>query len=134
MRRGPRFFLLLLAVAYTAAGLPRLIVHELHHDAHEAAGRHSHGVADRLDGAAALQILLHGHAHPDGIPEHSHRIAPTIPVRHDILDFQPPADLGLLRSALVEQSIPASFEPTRGVTPPGAGPPSRLHLLCTLLI
>lgn len=131
MRRGARFFLLLLVAAYTAAGLPRVIVHE--QDDHEVAGQHRHGAVDN-PGEAALQVLLHGHAHPDGAPPHSHRIAPTLPARHEVQDFQAPTDLGPPSFAVVAQPIPAHFEPARPVDAPGTGPPSRLHWLCTLLI
>jgi hypothetical protein len=132
MRRWVHFGVFLLAAVYGLTGLPWLVGHGFHLDAHQA-GQHEHGVSDCPAEAMAVEALVHGHDHPDGVPPHTHGAAPAGPFRHN-----PPA----LRLAVGSQAFrfdslrktPAHFEVARAAFLTGSDPPSRPYSLCTLLI
>lgn len=133
MRRWAHLSVFLLAATYVAAGLPWLAIHALHHDAHEAAGWHEHG-SGCPEEVAVLETLLHGHAHPNGVPQHTHGAAPAISFWNDAPDLQRPADAGPFRLDLVKRMDLARSEATRSAFLAGADPPSRPYSLCILLI
>lgn len=136
----------LLAAAYATAGLPWLVAHGLLHHAHEEAhggsaedthaadGHHAHGVSPCPEEEAAVATLVHGHAHPDGVPEHAHGVSPTASFRHDPPDLERPADSGPFRLASPDVPDRPSFERVRSDFVAGAGPPARPYSLCVLLI
>lgn len=138
-RRWTHLSIFLLAAAYAVAGLPWLVAHGLLHHAHEgetheAAGQHEHGGAHCPEEAAAVAALVHGHAHPDGVPEHAHSASPTMSFRNDPPDLERPADSRMFRPASLEVSDRAPFERDWSALLAAAGPPSRPYSLCILLI
>ena len=78
-----------------------------------------------------LTVLVHGHEHPEGTPEHEHSLLPPPPIRQDAPASSPVSEAAALESPACEISGTAS-----GWQPPRlAGPsPPLLYLLCTLLI
>lgn len=115
---------LLLLAAWMAPGLPWLAAHAVFHD-HETA---DHGAADH---DMAVEALLHGHAHPDGVPRHGHELVTAAPARHESAPELRAAVPGLPPDPL---PAPAVAWMARPADPPGADPPPLLHLLCILLI
>ena len=118
--RVPKTFAAALLLLATAMA-PELVwagAHALHHHDHEA------------DGALA-EVLVHGHEHQEGTPDHEHSVLPSPAIRQDVPASVPESEAALLESPACEISGTAS-----GWQPPRlAGPsPPRLHLLCTLLI
>jgi hypothetical protein len=117
--------LLLLAIAM----VPELVwagTHWLDH--------HGHGV--EADSARNLtqdlaEVLVHGHDHPEGTPDHEHNVLLSPSIRQDAPASPPVSEAAPLESPACEISGTAS-----GWQPPRlAGPsPPRLHLFCTLLI
>jgi hypothetical protein len=113
--------LLLLAIAM----VPELVwagTHWLDH--------HGHGV--EADHARELaEVLVHGHEHPEGTPDHEHSVLPSPSIRQDA-----PASAPVSEAAPLESPACALSGTASGWQPPRlAGPSSpRLHLLCTLLI
>lgn len=109
-----------------AAG--RLLAH--HHDGAEGEAA-THGPRALTELA---EVLIHGHQHPEGVPDHEHHLLPSPPAGP-----QPLRIFGALTSAL---SQAAKFEPALLARAPAlapvprlAGPsPPLLLLLCTLLI
>jgi hypothetical protein len=139
MRRWAHLSIFLLAAAYAVAGLPWLVAHGLLHHAHEeephaVAGQHEHGVAHCPEEAAAVATLVHGHAHPDGVPEHAHGVSPTVSFRHDPPDLERPTDSGPFRLTSPDVPDRPFFERVRSDFVAGAGPPARPYSLCVLLI
>lgn len=94
-----------------------------------------HGQGQDADSDRELaEVLVHGHEHADGVPDHEHRFLPSPTFRPD-----PPQDLDVPATAALE-SLEGGQLPFSGAPPwrsatslCGSGPP-RLHLLCTLLI
>lgn len=109
---------LLLLATVMAPGLVWAGAHVHHHD-HEA------------DSARELaEILVHGHEHPEGTPEHEHSILPSPPIRQDAPASAPVAEVPLESPACEISGTASGWQPPRL-----AGPsPPLLHLLCTLLI
>ena len=96
------------------------------------AGAHVHHHGHEAESAGDLaEVLVHGHEHPEGTPEHEHSVLPSPPIRQDAPASAPVAEAVPLESPACEISGTAS-----GWQPPRlAGPsPPLLHLLCTLLI
>lgn len=91
---------------------------------------HGHGHHADSDRELA-EVLVHGHEHPEGTPEHEHSVLPSPPIRQDAPASAPVSEAALLESPAREISGTSS-----GWQPPRlAGPsPPLLHLLCTLLI
>lgn len=114
--------LLLLATA----AMPHLLwlgTHALEH--HEHAGE---------EWSEHAQALVHGHEHPEGVPDHEHDLLPSPPLRPD-----PPRDLPAPGIASLEAPDTvhvqlASDHPWRGRIGHSGSSPPRLHLLCILLI
>ena len=131
MQRGVRLSLLVLAAAHVAAGLPWLFAHGFHVGLEEG-GWHEHDASPH-PAEMALEILLHGHAHPRGAPRHAHEAPPAGAFRHDQTELQAPVDLVSGQPAL-SQALLRSFKVARSVLSPGAGPPSGPYWLCILLI
>lgn len=105
---------------------------EHHHEA-EAAG---HDALRCPAASRAADALLHGHGHPDGVPEHEHRLLSSPPFRHDpqsIARAGPAAALSVFASG-PPSVMPGPSRSLRPAEPPGSSPPPRLELLCTLLI
>ncbi|HKV06729.1 MAG TPA: hypothetical protein VJ725_01240 [Thermoanaerobaculia bacterium] len=128
MRAGSSRFVvtLLVLAAWVAPGLPWLAAHAFLHHHHTEA---EHEAVEE----AAVQALLHGHAHPQEVPHHDHELVKVDPARHDStpeLRAAAPATLSdplpAPRTASSWRSHPSDL--------PGADPPPRLHLLCVLLI
>lgn len=91
---------------------------------------HEHGDEEWPEHA---RVLVHGHEHPEGVPDHEHDLVPSPPLRQD-----PPRELQAPDVASLEAPAPARLQlagdrPWRRVGLSGSSPP-RLHLLCTLLI
>jgi hypothetical protein len=130
MRIGPSRFVVtfLLLAAWMAPGLPWLAENAVLHD-HETA---DHGAADH---GMAVEALLHGHAHPDGVPRHSHELVTAAPARHESAPELQAAIPGLpsdpLPAPKAKMAIARAGDPAG---PPDAAPPPLLHLLCILLI
>lgn len=135
MRRWAHLFVFLLAAAYAVAGLPWLVAHGLlhHPPAGEAHGGEELG-AHCSEEAAMVALLVHGHAHPDGVPEHVHGVSPTISFRNDPPDLQRPADAGPFCLVSLKELERVPFERDRSAFLAGAGPSSRPYSLCVLLI
>ena len=138
-RRWAHLSIFLLAAAYAVAGLPWLIAHGLLHHDHEeapveAAGPHEHEPAGCPEEAAAVATLVHGHAHPDGVPEHAHAASPSVSFRNDPPDLERPVEAGPLRLVLPDERIRPASAMDRRVSLAGTGPPSRPYSLCVLLI
>lgn len=113
-------FLLLTALSVPALAWvgAHLLQHHEHHD----------------ETAELAEILVHGHRHQDGVPDHEHELVPAAPVRPEApRDLQAPAAAAL--ETPENGSLPlAGARPWRGrIRPPGSGPPL-LQLLCVLLI
>ncbi|MES1241229.1 MAG: hypothetical protein ABUT39_06375 [Acidobacteriota bacterium] len=91
---------------------------------------HEHGHEGDSDRVLA-EVLVHGHEHPEGTPEHEHSVVPSPSIRQDAPASAPASEAALLESPACEISgTPSGWQPPRL-----AGPsPPRLHLLCTLLI
>lgn len=118
-----------------APGLPWLAAHAvLHHD-HGTAdhGAAEHDAAPCHEGEEAVQALLHGHAHPDGVPRHGHELVTAAPARHDSAPEIRAAVPGLAQDPLPAPKTAVAWM-ARPAGPPGADPPPLLHLLCILLI
>jgi hypothetical protein len=126
--------LLLLLAAFAAPELLWASVHAIeHHRAHAAAP--DHGASGCPEAGMAVAVLLHGHAHPDGTPEHGHELLNAPPFRLDPRPESPPASAGQAWAAALAEPVSQSAARTaRPSAPPGAGPPLLLHLLCALLI
>lgn len=115
----------------TVAGMPLfwLGAHVLEHHGH-AEDR----VASGAEWSEFAEILVHGHEHAEGVPDHEHDFLPSPTVRPD-----PPRDCQAPAVAALETPEPKHFllyraRPWPGdIRPCGSSPP-RLHLLCTLLI
>ena len=115
----------------TVAGMPLfwLGAHALQH--HE----HAEDAAESgTEWSELAKILVHGHEHAEGVPDHEHDLLPSPTSRPDA-----PRDLPALDSASLEAPDTVDLQPA-GTHParerigyPGSSPP-RLHLLCTLLI
>lgn len=140
-RRWAHLSVFLLAAAYAVAGLPWLVTHGLLHHAHEheeeahhAAGQPEHASAGCAEEAAAVATLVHGHAHPDGVPEHAHGVSPSVSLRNDPPDLEHPTEAAPLRLVPLEETNQVSSEMDRRVSRAGVGPPSRPYSLCVLLI
>lgn len=95
-------------------------------------GAHVHHHGQEAESARELaEILVHGHEHQEGTPEHEHSVRPAPPVRQDAPASAPASEVALLESAADAVSgTPSGWQPPRLA---GPGPPL-LHLLCTLLI
>ncbi|HKV09655.1 MAG TPA: hypothetical protein VJ725_16055 [Thermoanaerobaculia bacterium] len=137
MRIGPSRFIvtLLLLTAWVAPGLPWLAAHAvLHHD-HGAAddGAEKNGAAPCHEGKEAVQALLHGHPHPDGVPRHGHELVTAAPARHESVPELRAAVPGLPSDPLPAPKTAVAWA-AHSADPPGADPPPLLHLLCILLI
>ncbi|HSN89404.1 MAG TPA: hypothetical protein VL025_21755 [Thermoanaerobaculia bacterium] len=131
MRTGSSRFLLtlLLLAAWVAPGLPWLAAHAVLHDHHHETA--DHGAADHH--GMAMEALLHGHAHPDGVPRHSHELVTAAPVRPESAPELRVAVAGLPSNPLPAPKTAVAWM-ARPADPPGADPPPLLHLLCILLI
>lgn len=91
-----------------------------------------HGHGHEADSARGLaEVLVHGHEHPEGTPDHEHTLLPAPAIRQDDLKSAPVSGVTPLESPAYAVSGTAfGWQPPRL-----AGPsPPRLHLLCTLLI
>jgi hypothetical protein len=95
-----------------------------------ALNHHGHGHDADSDRKLA-EVLVHGHEHPEGTPDHEHSVLPSPAIRQDAPTSAPVSEAAALESLACEISGTAS-----GWQPPRlAGPsPPRLHLLRTLLI
>lgn len=85
-------------------------------------------------GAHLAEVLVHGHEHQEGTPDHQHNLLPSPAIRQDApRSAQPPA------AALLEtwpgeiRPLSGTFSSWKPAGPAGPSPPI-LHLLCTLLI
>lgn len=91
-----------------------------------------HGHGHHADGDRELaEVLVHGHEHPEGTPDHEHSVLPSPAIRQD-----GPASAPVSEAAPLERPACALSGTASGWQPPRlAGPsPPLLHLLCTLLI
>ena len=117
---------LLVLAAWVAPGLPWLAAHAFFHHHHTEA---EHEAVEE----AAVQALLHGHAHPQGVPRHDHEL-----VRVDLARHDPAPEVQAAAPATLPDPLPAPRTAAawwaHPSDPPGADPPPRLHLLCALLI
>ncbi|HYN20561.1 MAG TPA: hypothetical protein VE078_06350 [Thermoanaerobaculia bacterium] len=98
------------------------------HELEAGHAHHDHGLSD------LAEILVHGHEHREGVPDHQHNFLPSPPVRPVLpLDLQTPgiASLQTLDTATVLLPGVQAWSGEIGLS--GSSPP-RLHLLCTLLI
>ena len=113
---------LLLLATVMAPELVRAGAHALDHH------RHGH---DADSDRELAEVLVHGHEHQEGTPDHEHSVRPSPPIRQDVPASVPVSEAAPLESPACEISGTAS-----GWQPPrldGPSPPL-LHLLCTLLI
>jgi hypothetical protein len=122
--------LLLLATAMVP-GLVWAGEHWLHYSEH----RPEAGIARNL-----AEVLVHGHEHSEGTPDHDHNRLPTLAVRHDAsLRHDASKSFQVSEAALPESpavgpsSLPEISRTWQLPRLDGPSPP-RLHLLCTLLI
>jgi hypothetical protein len=134
VRRDPvrLAILFLLLASFAAPGLVWAGVHGLEHHHEEEAAEREHAASHCREAAPAVGALLHGHAHPEGVPEHGHELVSAPSLRLDPRPGVPPA--GQPAAIVLAARAPGSERPVRPVSPPGASPPPLLHLLCTLLI
>jgi hypothetical protein len=119
----------LLLMTFAALPLLWLGAHALEHDGHaeEATG-------SGVEWSDLAKILVHGHEHAEGTPDHEHYLLPSPTLRPD-----PPRDLQVPAVASLEALNPESFllasarsrHDELRVSP--QKPPLR-HLLCALLI
>lgn len=119
---------LLLLAAWMAPGLPWLAAHAVFHHDHDH-GTAEHGAVE----AAAVAAILHGHAHPDGVPAHGHEVVTAAPARPDSAPEVRAAVPGIASNPLPAPRRASSWR-ARPDSPPGADPPPLLQLLCALLI
>ena len=132
-RRGALSALLLLLL--TVATVPELVwaqAHLLEHDGHhheaEAAGQ------AKVHWLQLVEIVVHGHHHPEGTPEHDHRLLPSPPVRQEAPRHVEQLGVRLAGIPAGEPSpVPASAQTQPAARLAGASPPL-VHLLCVLLI
>lgn len=98
------------------------------------AGAHVHDHHHEADSAGELaEVLVHGHEHQEGTPEHEHDLLPSPAIRQDATQSAPVSGV-LLETREDETRLLSAASPVW--QPPrldGSGPP-RLHLFCTLLI
>jgi len=92
--------------------------------------------AEHAEWTEVAKVLVHGHEHEEGVPEHEHHLLPSPLLRPDApRDFQAPAaaaaSLGVMDAGHLLLSGTRLWEERTRLS--GASPP-RLHLLCTLLI
>lgn len=113
---------LLLLAAVTAPELVWAGAHALDH--------HRHGHDADIDRKLA-EVLIHGHEHQEGTPDHEHSVLPSPPVRQDAPASAPVAEAASLESPACGISGTASGWQPSGLDGPS---PPLLHLLCTLLI
>ena len=111
----------LLLAAAMGPGLAWAGAH-VHHDGHEA------------DSARELaEVLVHGHEHREGTPEHAHSLLPSPAIRQDAPGSAPVP--GVVLEARTGEARSLSAPSPAWQLPRLDGPsPPRLHLLCTLLI
>jgi hypothetical protein len=117
--------LLLLAIAM----VPELVwagTHWLDHSRHGHEADSARNLTRNL-----AEVLVHGHEHSEGTPDHEHSVLLSPAIRQDAPASAPVSEAAPLESPACEISGTAS-----GWQPPRlAGPsPPRFHLLCTLLI
>lgn len=126
-RKGLAAALLLLA----AAALPQLLWMGAHGLAHP---HHEH--AEEAEHSALAKILVHGHEHEEGVPDHEHHLLTSPLLRLDTpQDLQAPdfATLAFLKAPEAEHLLSSSPHPRWGpVRLSGSSPPP--DLLCILRI
>lgn len=111
----------LLLAAAMGPGLAWAGAH-VHHDDHEA------------DGARDLaEILVHGHEHQEGTPDHEHSLLPSPAVRQDAPGSAQVPVVVLETRTGETRSLSAASPAWQLPRLDGPSPP-RLHLFCTLLI
>jgi hypothetical protein len=119
------------AVAFlllAAALAPGLVLMEAHfHD-------HGHGYGHEADSTRNLaEILVHGHEHQEGTPDHEHSLVPSPAVRQDAPGSVQVA--GVILEARTSETRSLSAASLTWQLPRIDGPsPPILHLLCILLI
>lgn len=132
MRTGSSRFAVtfLLLAAWMAPGLPWLAAHAVFPHDHD----HDHEAAEHeAVEAAAVRAILHGHAHPDGVPAHGHEVVTAAPARPEPAPEVRAAVPGLPLDLPSAPRTAAAWV-ARPSGPPGADPPPLLQLLCVLLI
>jgi len=94
---------------------------------------HGHGHGHDADSSRELaEVLVHGHEHQEGTPEHEHSLLPSPAVRQDAPESAQVPDILETRTG---QTLSLSAASPAWQLPRLDGPsPPRLHLLCTLLI
>jgi hypothetical protein len=111
----------LLLAAAMGPGLAWAGAH-VHHDDHEA------------DSARELaEVLVHGHEHQEGTPEHAHGLLPSPAIRQDAPGSAQVPGILLETRTGETRSLSAASPAWQLPRLHGPGPP-RLRLLCALLI
>src|SRR5215210_1461030 len=96
---------------------------------------HHHGHGNEADSTQDLaEVLVHGHEHQEGTPDHEHSLLPSPAVRQDAPRNAEVSGVAPLEAGTGEtRSLSGSSSAWQ--LPRIAGPsPQLLHLLCTLLI
>ena len=98
------------------------------------AGAHVHHHGHEADSARDLaEILVHGHEHQEGTPEHEHSLLPSPAIRQDAPGSAQVS--GVILETRTGETRSLSTASPAWQLPRLDGPsPPRLHLLCTLLI
>jgi hypothetical protein len=95
---------------------------------------HEHRHGHEAESARELaEILVHGHEHQEGTPDHEHSLLPSPAVRQEAPQSAPVSEV-MLETRTGETRLLSAASPVW--QPPrldGPSPP-RLHLFCTLLI
>lgn len=117
----------LLLAAAMGPGLVWVGAHFQHHD-------HGHGHGHEADSAQGLAgVLVHGHEHQEGTPDHEHSLVPSPAIRQDAPGSAQVPGVTLEARAGESRSLSTASQAWQLPRIDGPSPP-RLHLLCTLLI